>query len=317
MSRIHEALKKAELERVSVYGDFAAPGSELQRAVEIRTENAPPEGVSTLVEPKIINPDPQPNLRFEDLQARCVRRWQPDQHANVFSPGLSAKAAEQFRTLRSRLYQLRTSQQLKIVLITSAVSGEGKTFLTTNLGHAIARQPERRVLLIDADLRHSQLHAFLGAPSNPGLADYLRGDVGEMEVIQYSKEGNLCFIAGGNEVPNPSELLSNGRLALLLKRVTPVFEWIILDSPPSIPVADASVLAEHCDASVVVVRARMTPAAVVRKGCQELQGRKVVGVVLNAVEQDALAYGYYGSVQGRDYIKEMNPKGMRPPKSLA
>jgi protein-tyrosine kinase len=307
MSRIHEALKKAELERVSVYGDSAAPGAELQRAVEIRTENAPPVSVSALAEPKIINTDPPPRLRFEDLQARCVQRWQPDQQANVFSPGRNAKAAEQFRTLRSRLYQLRTSQQLKILLITSAVSGEGKTFLATNLGRAIARQPDRRVLLIDADLRHSQLHVSLGAPSNPGLADYLRGDAGEMDVIQYSPENNLCFIAAGREVSNPSELLCNGRFAMLLERVAPVFEWIILDSPPSLPVADASVLAEHCDAVVVVVRARRTRAAVVQKGCQELQGRKVVGVVLNAVEDDALAYGYYHSAHGRDYVKELNP----------
>jgi capsular exopolysaccharide synthesis family protein len=306
MSRIHEALKKAELERVSVDGDFAAPGSEVQRAVEIRQENAPPVRVSALAEPKIINTDPQPSLQFEELQARCVQRWQPDQ-GNVFSPGLNAKAAEQFRTLRSRLYQLRTSQQLKILLITSAVSGEGKTFLATNLGRAIARQPERRVLLIDADLRHSQMHVSLGAQSSPGLTDCLRGDVGEVGVIQYSPENNLWFIAGGSEVPNPSELLSNGRLAMLLGRVAALFEWIILDSPPSLPVADASVLAEHCDAVVVVVRARRTPAAVVQKGRQELQGRKVVGVVLNAVEEDALAYGYYHSAYGRDYVKELNP----------
>jgi protein-tyrosine kinase len=307
MSRIHEALKKAELERVSVYGDFAAPGSDLRRAVESRPENAPPVGVSTLAEPPIITTDPQPNLRFEDLQARCVQRWQPDPGANVFDPGLTAKAAEQFRTLRSRLYQLRTSQQLKILLITSAVSGEGKTFLATNLAHAIARQPERRVLLIDADLRHSQMHVRLGTQSSPGLTDYLRGEVDEIGVIQYSPKNNLCFIAGGNEVPNPSELLSNGRFAKLLERVAPVFEWIILDSPPSLPVADASVLAEHCDGLVVVIRARMTPAAVVQKGCQELQGGKVVGVVLNAVEEDALAYGNYRPAYGQDYVKELNP----------
>lgn len=312
MSRIHEALKKAELERVSLYGDFAAPGSELQRAVEIRKENALPAGVSTLAQPPIVTPivttDPQPSLQFEDLQARCVQRWQMDRPANVFNPGSSAKAAEQFRTLRSRLYQLRTSQQpLKILLITSAISGEGKTFLTTNLGHAIARQSERRVLLIDADLRNPQMHVSLGAPSSPGLTDYLRGDVGEMGVIQYSPENNLCFIGAGSEVPNPSELLSNGRLAVLLQRAAPVFEWIVLDSPPSLPVADASVLAEHCDALVFVVRALMTPAAVAQKGIQELQGKKIVGVVLNAVEEDALAYGYYQSSYGQNYVKESNP----------
>lgn len=304
MSRIHEALKKAELERVSVYDDLAAPNAELQQAAEVRPENAPPISIPSLAYPKIAATDPQPYLRFEDLQARCVRQWQPNPAANVFSPGLSAKAAEQFRTLRSRLYQLRTSQQLKTLLITSAISGEGKTFLASNLGHAIARQAERRVLLIDADLRHSQLHVTLGAPKTPGLSDYLRGEKSEMDVIQYSPESNLSIISGGSEVSNPSELLSNGRLAKLLERVAPVFEWIILDSPPSVPVADANVLAEHCDGLVLVVRARRTPAAVLQKGLQELQGRKIVGVVLNVVEEEALAYSYYHSAYGKDYVKE-------------
>lgn len=304
MSRIHEALKKAELERVSVYDDLAAPNAELQHVAEVRPENAPPVSIPGLAYPKIAATDPQPYLRFEDLQARCVRQWQPNPAANVFSPGLSAKAAEQFRTLRSRLYQLRTSQQLKTLLITSAISGEGKTFLATNLGHAIARQAERRVLLIDADLRHSQLHVTLGAPKTPGLSDYLRGEKSEMDVIQYSPESNLSIISGGSEVSNPSELLSNGRLAKLLERVAPVFEWIIFDSPPSVPVADANVLAEHCDGLVMVVRARRTPAAVLQKGLQELQGRKIVGVVLNVVEEEALAYSYYHSAYDKNYVKE-------------
>jgi protein-tyrosine kinase len=305
MSRIHEALKKAELERISVYGEFG-PSPDLRRTAETRGETPPYVGVPTLAEPPIIATDTQPDLRFEDLQKHCLQQWRPGQHANVFSPGLSAKAAEQFRTLRSRLYQLRGSQQLKTLLITSAISGEGKTFLATNLGHAIARQPERRVLLIDADLRHSQMHESLGARSSPGLTDYLRGDADEMGIIQYSPENNLCFISGGSEVGNPSELLSNSRVAMLLKRVAPLFEWIILDSPPSLPVADASVLAEHCDALVVVIRACMTPAEVVQKGCQQLKGRKVVGLVLNAAQEDVQTYGY-GSAYGHDYVTKLNP----------
>jgi capsular exopolysaccharide synthesis family protein len=307
MSRIHEALKKAELERVSVYDDFAASGGDLQRLAEIKPEHAPPVGLPALAQPKIVAPEPQPNLRFEDLQARCVQQWQPDPSANVFSPGVSVKAAEQFRTLRSRLYQVRTNQQLKTLLVTSAISGEGKTFVATNLGHAISRQAERRVLLIDADLRHSHMHVPLGAQRGPGLSDYLRGGVNEVGVIQYSPDNNLCIIAGGSEVSNPSELLSNGRLVTLLGRVAPLFEWVIVDSPPSVPVADASVLAEHCDALILVVRARMTPASVLQKGLQELQGRKIVGVVLNSVKEEVLGYGYR-STYGHDYLKETTPK---------
>ncbi len=85
--------------------------------------------------------------------------------------------------------------------------------MTTNLAQALVRQPDRRVLIIDGDLRCARLHVPLGAPSSPGLSDYLCGEADEMAVIQHGQEGNLCFIPGGKEVTDPSELLSNGRLA--------------------------------------------------------------------------------------------------------
>jgi Mrp family chromosome partitioning ATPase len=93
-------------------------------------------------------------------------------------------------------------------------------------------------------------------------------------------------------VANPSELLLNGRLKTLLDRVTPIFDWVILDSPPLLPVADASLLADHVDGVILVVRAASTPTVAAERACQELQGRNVVGVVLNAVEQSQ-AYGSY------------------------
>ncbi len=160
------------------------------------------------------------------------------------------------------------------------------------------RQPDRRALLIDVDLRCSRLHMQLGAPIAPGLTDYLRGAADETAIIQHGMEGNLCFIAGGNEVKNPSELLANGRLKILLDRFAPLFDWVILDSPPCLPVADASVLAEHCDGVLLVVRAGTTPAATVQRACQELKTRNVLGVVLNATD-GASAYGSYSQY---DYV---------------
>jgi protein-tyrosine kinase len=126
------------------------------------------------------------------------------------------------------------------------------------------------------------------------LTDYLRGTADELAIIQNGQEGNLCFIPGGSEVANPSELLSNDKLKILLDRVAPVFDWVILDSPPCLPVADASVLASLCDGLLLVVRAESTPAGTAQRACQELQGRNILGVVLNAVEK-APAYGssYY------------------------
>jgi protein-tyrosine kinase len=298
MSRIHEALKKAEQERTTVQAIEPGPVSPDVTAPEIRpsfvTSKAtiPNEETSSTVS---VPPFSGEYLRFDDLRTRCAHpEWHLDSNVNVFfNPGLSPHGAEQFRTLRSRLYQIRATQPLRTLLITSSLPGEGKTFVTSNLGQAIVRQPDRRVLIIDADLRCPRLHVPLGAPNAPGLTDYLRGEADEVSVIQHGQEGNLCFIAGGTQVKDPSELLSNGMLKKLLDRVTPVFDWVILDSPPCLPVADATMLADFCDGILLVVRAGKTPSEVAQKAGQELQGKNVVGVVLNAVEESHLYGAYY------------------------
>jgi len=307
MSRIHEALKKAEQER-------SAPtemGTPLQERVTIPAptwkNSSPALATETLSVPEASKAIAESGeyLRFDDLRARCAHpQWTPEPNLNVFlNPALSPHGAEQFRTLRSRLYQLRSNQPLRTVLITSSVPAEGKTFVTNNLAQAIVRQPDRRALIIDGDLRCARLHVPLGAPAAPGLTDYLRGEADEMSIIQHGMEGNLCFIPGGNEVTNPSELLSNGLLKKLLERLAPVFDWVLLDSPPCVPVADASILADMCDGVLLVVKAGSTPLEVAQRACQEMAGRNVVGVVLNAADESSM-YGssyYYG--YGRPYIQ--------------
>ncbi len=304
MSRIHEALKKAEQERAAVQGadrvvlpanPTGAPAKPPVSTADNGVESSP----RSITMPSLS----AGYLRFDDLRTHCAHpHWHLDPNVNVFfNSTLSEHGAEQFRTLRSRLYQLRGAQPLRSLLVTSAVPGEGKTFVTGNLAQAIVRQPDRRVLMIDADLRCSRLHVPLGAPSSPGLTDYLRGETDEMAVIQHGQEGNLCFIPGGNEVTNPSELLSNGRLKTLLDRVTPVFDWVIVDSPPCLPVADASLLAELVDGVLLVVRAASTPSSTAQRASQELRGRNLVGVALNAVEE-VEAYGsHYYAEYGYGY----------------
>jgi protein-tyrosine kinase len=310
MSRIHEALKKAEQER-------AAPGTEIGIPLQERTTipapawKANPSALATeassVPEVSKVLTGSGEYLRFDDLRARCAHpQWTPDPNLNVFlNPALSPHGAEQFRTLRSRLYQLRSGQPLRTVLITSSVPAEGKTFVTNNLAQAIVRQPDRRALIIDADLRCARLHIPLGAPAAPGLTDYLRGEADEMSIIQHGLEGNLCFIPGGNEVTNPSELLSNGQLKKLLDRLAPVFDWVLLDSPPCVPVADASILADLCDGVLLVVKAGSTPSEVAQRACQELSGRNVVGAVLNAADESELYgsayYQRYGYGYGQDH----------------
>jgi capsular exopolysaccharide synthesis family protein len=207
---------------------------------------------------------------------------------------------ERFRTLRSRLYQIAGTRPLKRVLVTSSVPAEGKTTVAANLAHSITRQPDRRVLLIDADLRASRLHHFFGAPSGPGLADYLRGEADEYAVIQNAIGGNLCFIPAGNEVSNPSELLLGDRMKKMLDLLTPVFDWIILDSPPTLAVHDASSLADLCDGVLFVVKAGETEYQLAEKASSEFLKKNLLGVVLNRVEKDASYGGYYTGYAGQN-----------------
>ncbi|MFZ3215854.1 MAG: CpsD/CapB family tyrosine-protein kinase [Candidatus Acidiferrales bacterium] len=309
MSRIHEALKKAEQERAAVQTSSAEVLTASAAVSAMAPMIAVPErGGDHFRQTEAGIASAAGYLRFDDLRKHCAHpQWHLDPNVNVFiNSELTAHGSEQFRTLRSRLYQMRASQTLRTLLVTSSVPAEGKTFVTNNLAQAIVRQPDRRALIIDADLRCSRLHVPLGAPPSPGLTDYLRGEVDEMAIIQHGLEGNLCFIPGGNQVTNPSELLANGRMRTLLERVAPVFDWVILDSAPLLPVADSSALADMVDGVLLVVRAGQTPAATAQRACQELQGRNIAGVVLNAVgplhgygAYYSSAYGYrYGDAEG-------------------
>jgi protein-tyrosine kinase len=294
MSRIHEALKKAELERAAAQSAIAAdPGHDPQAVSAVREENARTTTKGSESKPAAVAAVQNGHWEFSELQARRLAHasWSPDPNSDVFNPTQGGHGAEQFRTLRSRLYQLRSHHFLRTLLVTSSMAGEGKTFVTSNLVRSIVRQSERRVLVIDADLRRPRLHTVFGAPAAPGLSDYLRGVADEPSIIQYGLEGNLCLIPCGGKVNDPSELLSNGRLKILLDRVGPAFDWVIIDSPPCLPVADAGIIAHWCDGLLLVVRAGLTPSAVIVRSRQELKQRNVVGVVLNAAADNALAYG--------------------------
>jgi protein-tyrosine kinase len=296
MSRIHEAMQKAALEAPAApVADVAAFPFEPEPPSQREVKSVPASALSSFAQVTASAPAFAVPLQFDDLQKRCARpEWRPDPNLLVFAnPAVSSVGAEQFRTLRSRLYQLRSNQPLRKILVTSAVSGEGKTFVATNLAQAIVRQRDRRVLIIDADLRSARLHLALGASSEPGLSDYLRGDIDEVTAIQAEQEGNLYLIPSGTKMGNPSELLSNGRLKQLLDRVGSFFDWVIIDSPPCLPVADSSVIADVCDGLLLVVKAGSTPAELAQRARHELEGRNVLGVVLNAVDEKALTYGSF------------------------
>jgi len=306
MSRIHEALKKAEQERAASQGGPSQPSYSGAETPDVSTTTAAEEprvavetGVSagygggvplTSAMPSFSSP-----FSLDALLARCAQQpWTPDAKTMLFFQGDdNAHGTEEFRTLRSRLYHAREKMTLKKVLVTSALPKEGKSFTAANLAQVLVRQHGRRVLLVDADLRGPRLHMMLGTTSSPGLADYLQGENDEFSIMQRGPMENLFFIPSGEQISDPAELVSNGRLKTLLQRVEALFDWIIVDSPPAVPVSDASVLAKACDGVLMVVRSNATPVDMARRAREEFPDEALVGVVLNGTNPDALPYTRY------------------------
>ena len=240
-------------------------------------------------------------VSVETLLSRCVAgNWTPDRKTMLFFNGdEQGYGTEEFRTLRSRLYQVRERQSLKKILVTSALPKEGKSFVAANLAQVMVRQHGRRALLVDGDLRGARLHTALGTDGTPGVSDYLLGEADEYAILQRAPMENLFFIGSGRSVTNPAELVANGRLKLLLNRMEPLFDWIIVDSPPAVPVSDAGLLANYCDGVLMVVRSNSTPFDMARKARQEFSGRQLVGVVLNGIDQGNSYTQYYYDAYGR------------------
>jgi protein-tyrosine kinase len=299
MSRIHEALKRAEQERAANQPGQTGEGPSDRSVSSSVIEPSAAESISAarIKYPEINSAKTHilAPMQFDALWAKATKTtWKPDPDLIVFeNPNPFFPGAEQFRTLRSRLYRMRESQPLQSILISSAIPAEGKTVISSNLAYVLARQRGCSVLLIDADLRSPRIHKLLGSPAAPGLADYLQNTATEFDIVHRGHEEGLCFIPAGNHVTHPSELISSNRMKQLIERIKPAFDWIIIDSPPALPVADASVLGGLVDGVLFVVRANSTPAEVSQKACKELRDAHILGVILNSADETAGYNSYY------------------------
>ena len=295
MSRIHEALKKAEQERAATQAMAVPPPMAAMPMSEQPVFADTPPVPAMPASMGLGMPTFGGGLNMDTLLARCPRtEWTPDPGSMLFMNGDDhARGTEEFRTLRSRLYHLREKMTLRTVLVTSALPKEGKSFTSANLAQVLVRQHGRRVLLIDADLRGPRLHLMLGTLMGPGLSDYLQSKNDEFSIIQQGPMENLFFMPSGSGIEDPSELIANGRLKMLLQRLEPLFDWIIVDSPPAIPVSDASVLAKACDGVLMVVRSNATPSDAARRARQEFPENALVGFVLNGTSEENAPYARY------------------------
>jgi protein-tyrosine kinase len=303
VSRVHEALKRAEAEQAAQAsrGGLPRPPSGVISAEPPLTLVGSAETVPILGGPSRVS-----EHAFAEWSAKCAQAsWTPDTKTMLFfGPDEQAQGTEQFRALRSRLYQAREKKSLKKILITSALPKEGKSFVAANLAQVLVRQRGQRALLVDADLRAARLHATLGTAASPGLSEYLMHQADEFKIIQRGPMENLFFIPSGCEVSNPAELLAGEGLKSLLARLEPLFDWIIIDSPPAVPVTDASLLAKCCDGILLVVRSNVTPFDLAQKARMEFGDEQMLGVVLNGVGSGSMPYHrYYYSTYPRSDSK--------------
>jgi protein-tyrosine kinase len=290
MSRIHDALKRAEQERATSLGTHVEPSFEQQAVEQIPM---PP-----MHSPSASGMPMASDFSYETLLARSQpTAWNPDPTTMLFFQEDETRlGTEEFRTLRSRLYQIREKMPLKRLLVTSALPKEGKSFVAANLAQVLVRQHGRRALIVDADLRNPGLHRHLGTSGAPGLSEYLMGEGDEFSGMQRGTMENLFFMPAGRVGPGAPELLANGRLKLFLQRVEPLFDWIIIDSAPVIPVSDSTIVAGACDGVLMVVRSNVTPSPVAKRAREEFPDKLLLGVVLNGTSTEKMHQSkyYYG-----------------------
>ena len=237
-----------------------------------------------------------------DLSQVRTRIWTP-LFAQLPSLEERGSAVEQFRSLRSRMFEFRDLNKLKSILVSSGLPQEGKSFITANLAVSFAKHKASRVLLIDGDMRRSSLHKMLGAPNDLGLSDFLGGRTTLPEIMQRGVFGDqdlpsglasLTFISGGTEAEKAADLSGNRRFDQLIATLSPHFDWIVVDSSPVNLVADGVNLARACDGVLLIARGGTTKYETAQRALLELKASRILGFVLNAVKRPPVTGGYYG-----------------------
>ncbi|MCU1330875.1 MAG: hypothetical protein JWN34_6245 [Bryobacterales bacterium] len=208
-------------------------------------------------------------------------------------------ASDRFRLLRMKLRHLSEKTGLRRLLITSALPQDGKTTIALNLATTLAEQGARKVLLIEADLHHPTLSDRLDLEPKPGLAEYLESTPSISGLLKRLTPAQIYLLSSGFAKTNPTELLQSARLTELLAAVNSKFDWIVIDSPPALPLTDALSLARHVDGVLLVARADVTPREAVDEAIQRLGPANILGVLLNGASNVDRLYSRYSRYYNR------------------
>lgn len=218
------------------------------------------------------------------------------------------QALESFNTIQTNIGFLGIDREMKRIMVTSSIKGEGKSTISSNIANSYAFS-KKKVLLIDCDMRNPSVHRVLDLPNRNGLADFIMAakDTQNPEDYLIHYNSHLDILTAGHRPPNPTELLASGRMGFLLEAFDQEYEYIILDTPPVLIVPDAVALHKYVDGVLLVVRHGYTTKEVLEdcKKAWEVAGTKPDACILNAIPDMQKRYSYYGYY---DYMEDPKAK---------
>jgi len=273
MSRLFDALQRSEPQTFDF--DFTLPeppASDLLKAAEAETLRPTDAEAPNAAETQMPESGQFPSLPVSLSPGSRL----------VSLAGSESLGAEKFRFLAVRLRQIRRGRDFKKLLITSTIPGEGKSTISANLAITLAHRRQQKILLIDGDLRRPVLAQAFGLGYQPGLSECLCGEPRPITNIYRLEAAGLWFLPAGRTPENPLELMQSGRLSDLLDQLTGWFDWIVIDSPPVLPLADTSVWARFVDGVLLVAREGTTEKRQLQRGLEALDQSKLLGMVLNS-----------------------------------
>jgi capsular exopolysaccharide synthesis family protein len=247
----------------------------------------------------LFSPEPARPLIESSSEARERLVGSPEA-AKLRSYGL---AVEQYRKLAATLHHAQGNRGLKLIVVTSALPGEGKSLTASNLALTLSESYQRSVLLIDGDLRRPSLHEIFGIPNGAGLSDGFRDDaIRKVDVVEISPR--LFVLLSGKPVEDPTGLLTSRRMKSVLDTARSQYDWVIVDTPPIGLLSDAKLLSHMVDGVVLVVEAATTPYPDVLRTIDTIGRDRLLGVVLNRFHEAFGEKDYYS----RYYRRAHAPK---------
>jgi capsular exopolysaccharide synthesis family protein len=321
MSNIFDALQRSENEQVGSDSPRPAKATELLQRAERRAVSnweasvikGKPVATSSVYNNEVAGRDKSflaetvaaasgnAEELSEDERADILSRFQslpispPSQSRIVCLTDKENPTAEAVRLLGVRLRDLRRVRPLKKVLITSTIPQEGKSTIAANLACTLAHAPNEKTLLVEGDLRRPSLSKMFGIQMSHGINDWLRGESGPLADIYHLEEAGLWLLPAGNAMSNPIELLQSHKLSTVMEQLSAWFDWIVIDSPPVLPLADTSVWMRLADGVLLVTRQGTTEKHQLQNGLLALDSTKLLGAVVNGSMASAYSGYYYRS----------------------